>query len=92
MNLDKILAEGERLYLNKYKAELEKEFLGFYAVIDIETEQYVVSENKLKAFELAKEKFGDEKLFFGVHVGELNTSTVNFKDNTKENATLSWAV
>ena len=88
MDLDLILKEGERLYLDKFREKLEKEFLGSYAVIDIDKQEYIVSENKLKAFELARETFGENKLFFGVHIGELNTSTVNFK----ENASLSWAV
>lgn len=88
MTVDTLLQVGEKLYLSKYKEKLEKEFLGSYAVIDVEEEDYVVSESKLEAFELAKEKFGDEKLFFVVQIGELNESTINFK----ENASLSWAL
>jgi len=88
MDLDKILELGQKLYLEKFREKLEKESLGSYAVIDVEKEEYVISESKLQAFDLARKTFGEGKLFFGVHIGELNTSTVNFK----ENASLSWAV
>jgi hypothetical protein len=89
MSLDTILKKGEALYLEEFRDKLEKEFLGSYAVIDVDEERFVVSENKLKAFELAKETFGEDKLFFSVHIGELDTATVNFKENATP---LSWAV
>lgn len=88
MDLDTLLETGEKLYLRTYKAKLEKEFLGFYFVLDVENDEYVVAEDKLKAFELATQKFGEDRLFFGVQIGDLNESVVNFK----ENASLSWAV
>ena len=90
MSLDRILELGQKLYLEKFKEKLEKEFLGSYAVVDVEKEKYVIAESKLQAFDLARKTFGDGKLFFGVHIGELDTSTANFTE--KENASLSWAV
>lgn len=89
MSLDMILKKGEELYLERFRDKLERGFLGSYAVIDVDKEEFVISENKLKAFELAKETFGEGKLFFCVHIGELDTSTVNLKENA---SSLSWAV
>jgi hypothetical protein len=82
-SLEDILREGERLYLNKFKEELEKGFYGQYAVIDIEKEDYIASPNKLQAIDEAKKKFG-EKLFYTVQVGNLEKPTVNYR--TKQNA------
>ncbi len=89
MSLDTLLETGEKIYLKKYKNTLERESLGSYAVIDVESEECIINENKLKAFEIAQKTFGQEKLFFVVQVGELNESHVNFKENA---SSLSWAL
>lgn len=77
-SLDDILRSGERLYLDRFKGELEADHMDAYAVIDTEAEEYVVHENKLRAIELAKEKFGD-KLFYTVQVGSLDKPSVNYR-------------
>jgi hypothetical protein len=89
MSLDTLLETGEQIYLKKYKNALERESLGSYAVIDVESEECVINEDKLKAFQIAQKTFGQEKLFFVVQVGELNESHVNFKENA---SSLSWAL
>ena len=89
MSLDMILKRGEELYLERFREKLEKEFLGSYVVIDVDKKEYVVSESKLKAFELARETFGEDKLFFSVQIGDLDVANVNFKENA---SSLSWAI
>lgn len=85
MELEELYSQGEQLYLDKFKHDLEQAFLGLYAVLDVDSEEYVVGRTKLEAFDKAKERFG-EKLFYVVHIGEVNSSTINFK----ENASFSW--
>lgn len=89
MSLDSLLETGEKIYLEKYKDTLEKNSLGLYAVIDVESKECIVNADKLKAFELAQKSFGEEKLFFVVQIGELNEPNVNFKENA---SSLSWAL
>ena len=54
MSLDTLLETGEKIYFDKYKESLEKEYLGSYIVIDVDSEKYVINNDKLKAFEEAK--------------------------------------
>ena len=77
-SLEDILREGEHLYLDTFKEELENTFDGQYAVIDIESRRYVVKPNQLDAIEEAKKEFGN-RLFYIVQVGSLDKPTVNYR-------------
>lgn len=77
-SLEDILREGEHLYLETFKEELEGAFGGQYAVIDVESKEYVVRPNQLDALDEAKKKFGD-KLFYIVQVGSLDRPTINYR-------------
>jgi len=77
-NLTNILKEGERLYLEEFRTELERAHYGEYAVIDTDTRQYVADPNKLQAIDAAQREFG-KKLFYIVRVGDLNQPTINHK-------------
>lgn len=78
--LEDILRKGERLYLDRFKGELEKSSYGHYIVIDVDDERYVVASTKLQAITEAKERFGD-RLFYTVQIGNLEHPTVNHRQS-----------
>lgn len=76
--LQEILRSGERIYLEKLKKALEEKFPAQYVAIDTDSSEYVVDANKLRAVELAKERFG-QKLFYIVQIGSLDQPSVNHR-------------
>jgi hypothetical protein len=77
--MDDVLRLGEQIYLGTLKDKLEKSNLGDYVVIDTETAQFVIKNNKLNAIETAKKDFGEHKLFYTVQIGSLDKPTVNHR-------------
>jgi hypothetical protein len=77
-SLESIVREGENLYLQTFKIELEKDHMGEYVAIDTDVKKYVVRPSRLEAIEAAKKEFG-EKLFYTVQVGGLDKPTVNYR-------------
>ncbi len=75
-SLNEILIRGEYLYLNTLRLELEAKYFGQYVAIDVESEEYVVSESKLDALDQAKEKFNG-RLLYTVKIGSLDRPAVN---------------
>ncbi len=76
---EEIAKIGENFYFQELKDKLEKEHIGEYVVIDVDKEEYVMSEDKLKALQDAREKFGD-KLFCIVQVGNIQKQLSNYKN------------
>lgn len=75
-SLEDILRLGERLYFDKFRQELEAEFDGQHAVIDVDRSEYVVKSNPVEAMDEAKKKFGD-KVFYVIQVGRIDHPTSN---------------
>ncbi len=77
-SLEEISKLGEKIYFERLQNKLEPFRNGEYAVIDVETGDYFVDEDRLKAVEIARQKNGN-KLFYIVQIGNLKESVVNFK-------------
>lgn len=69
---------GERIYFEKLQADLEKEHLGEYLVLDVHTGKYVLNEDKLAAIKEAEESLG-RNLFYIAQVGSVLRTLMNFK-------------
>jgi len=76
---EEIAKIGENFYFQELKDKLEKEHMGEYVVVDVEKKEYVINEDKLKALQDAKEKFGD-KLFYIVQIGNIQKQLSNYKN------------
>jgi hypothetical protein len=69
-SLDYITKVGAEYYFHELKDELEEKEKGNYLVMEVESKEYFLDEDLLKAIEKAEKKFPD-KLFFIVQVGTL---------------------
>lgn len=65
---DEIIKLGEKIYFQKFE-ELKKD-IGKFVVINTETEEYIVGQDKTQAIQTAEEKFPG-KLFFIAQIGNL---------------------
>ena len=80
-----VLTKGEHIYLKNLKEELEKDHLGEYVAIDVDTGIYILDPNRLALVKKAQAQFGD-KLFYTVQIGNLSEPTINFR----ERQNVSW--
>ena len=60
--------KGQEIYEQKLKEQLEKEHLGKYVAIDIETEEYFLGETLDEALTLARNKYPN-KIFHSIKIG-----------------------
>lgn len=81
LSLEELTRLGRKFYLEELKDTLEKDFMGQFAIIDVEQKKYVVDEDRLAAIEKAQKEFG-EKLFYIVHIGSLRNTNSNFSPET----------
>lgn len=77
LSLEEITKRGERLYREEFYDLFEKDFLGQYAVIDVEQKKYQIDSDRLVAIEKAKKEFGD-KLFYIIQIGDTQHPSLNF--------------
>jgi hypothetical protein len=73
-----IAEKGDKIYIEKLKTELEKTNLGQYLVIEVDSEEYFINSDLLKALEVAKDKFPN-KLFYIVKIGDNVQPSNNMK-------------
>ena len=59
---------GEKIYQNKLKDKLEKDYLGKFAAIDVESEDHFVADTAEDALAKAKAKYPN-KVFYLVKIG-----------------------
>jgi len=78
---DEVSQNGERIYFEKLKPELENSHRGEFLVINVATEEYVVDADKLAALDKAEEKFG-KGFFYIVQIGEIQKSLAGFRKKT----------
>ncbi len=76
-SLEEIIRLGEQIYFDK-KDELERKHNGKFVVIDVDSGDYVINEDKTTAIQEAEKKH-PEKLFFIAQVGNLKA-----RSNTHE--------
>lgn len=77
LSLEELTRVGAKFYFDELKEKLEKEHFGEYAVIDVAQKKYTVDPDRLAALEKAQAEFG-EKLFYIVHIGNLQHHSSNF--------------
>ncbi len=77
LSLEEISKLGEKFYVEELKNKLEKDYLGQYAVIDVEQKKYQTNPDRLIAVEKAKKEFGD-KLFYIIQIGNTQNPSLNF--------------
>ena len=61
--LEEITKLGEEIYLKELKGNLEKEHMGEYVVIDVDTKHYFVDSDSLVALEKAKRNIQTKSSF-----------------------------
>ncbi len=77
LSLEEITKLGEKLYLEDFKEIFEKQYMGQYAVIDVEQKKYQIDPDRLVAIEKAKKEFGD-KLFYIIQIGDTQQPSINY--------------
>lgn len=77
LSLEEISKLGEKLYHEELKDIFEKDYLGQYAVIDVEQKKYQIDPDRLVAIEKAKKEFGD-KLFYIIQIGDAQHPSMNY--------------
>ena len=77
ISLEEISKLGDKFYQDELKDTLEREYMGQYAVIDVEQKKYQVDPDRLVAVEKAKKEFGD-KLFYIIQIGSTQNPNSNF--------------
>ena len=70
---DEIIKLGEQIYFKK-KDKLEKNQYGEFVVIDVDTKECFVNEDKLAAIQEAEKKYPG-KLFFIAQIGNLKAQS-----------------
>lgn len=68
--------KGQEIYEGKLKDQLEKEHLGKYVAIDVETEEYFVGESLEEALTKAREKYAN-KIFHSIKIGSTGVFTAS---------------
>jgi hypothetical protein len=68
-SFEEIISKGEKLYFDK-QSELEKAHLNEFAVIEVESEDIVINEDKLSAVTEARKKHPNS-MFYIVQIGKL---------------------
>lgn len=76
-SLEEMNQLGEKLYSEKLREVLERDYMGQYAVVDVEIGDYVVDPDRLIALDKATKKFGD-KLFYIVQIGTFQHPGLNY--------------
>ncbi|MCR4314681.1 MAG: hypothetical protein NUV84_05585 [Candidatus Uhrbacteria bacterium] len=79
LSLEEITKLGEKLYSEEYKELFEKEYMGQYAVIDVEQKKYQIDPDRLVAIDKAKKDFGD-KLFYIIQIGNSQIPSSNYSE------------
>ena len=77
LSLEELSKLGEKFYVEELKEPLEKDYMGQFAVIDVEGKKYKVDPDRLVAVEKAKKEFGD-KLFYIIQIGSTQKPNTNF--------------
>lgn len=80
LSLEDISKLGEKHYNENWKADLEANHLGEYAVIDVQEKKYVTDGDRLAAIEKAQAEFG-QKLFYIIQIGGAQIGGINFKSH-----------
>jgi len=75
---DEIAARGKQIYENQLKSKLEPNNIGKFLVIDIETGEYEIDDDDLKASLRAYEKKPDGARF-GMRIGYRTSGTLGGK-------------
>lgn len=80
-----ISQRGEKIYQEKLKKRLEKEHLGKYVAIEVQSEKYFMGLTLEEALEKAKKKFPD-KIFHSIKIGSegVFTSSELFSYDTSQ--------
>ena len=68
-----VARRGYQIY-KKLRNALEREYLGEYVVIELESEDYFLGKDMNEALDKAEEKYPDKE-FFVVQIGELATAS-----------------
>ena len=68
---EEIIQRGEQLYLQE-KDKLEKDHNGEFAVVDVETGDFIINQDKTAAIQEAEKKHPN-KLFFIVQIGNFKS-------------------
>jgi hypothetical protein len=67
-NPETIAKEGERIYKETLKEQLEKDNIGKFLAIEVETGDYFIDDSLEEALKKAKEKYS-KKLFYLMRIG-----------------------
>lgn len=68
INPAEIVRRGEEIYQNELREKLEKEYLGKFVAIEINSKNYFLGETQIEATEKARKKFPD-KVTYLIKIG-----------------------
>ncbi len=86
-NPKEIAAAGERIYAQRYKAQLEREHSGQFVVIDVRTEKFYLADTDIGAFEQARAD-APNGAFHLIRVGSPGAYRLGYSGLV--NGTLDW--
>ncbi len=68
VNTQEIARKGEEIYQKELKEKLEKEYIGKFVAIEVESGEYFLGETQMEATTKARKKFPD-KITYLVKIG-----------------------
>lgn len=85
--LEEITKKGQAIYETKLKNELERENLGKFVSIDVETQKYFIGDSIEDALQKAKTEFPN-KIFYTARIGY--TGVFNLSSLRKKSYGFDW--
>lgn len=85
VNPNEIVRKGEEIYQKELKEKLEKNYLGKFVAIEVESKEYFLGETSVEASQKARKKYPD-KVTYLMKVGypAVFTMSNHFKDSFYE--------
>jgi hypothetical protein len=74
---EEITKKGEEIYFNELKDKLEKNHIGEYLVLEVESKKEFVNPSLIIALKRAKQNF-PQKLFYIVQIGSIHKPITNY--------------
>jgi rhodanese-related sulfurtransferase len=83
-----VAEEGERIYREKYQADFEQKYRGWFVLIDVRTEKAYQAETAPAAVDIAR-KDAPDGVFHIIRVGEPGAFRVSYRSSAEPDWVLS---
>ena len=83
INPSELSRKGEEIYQNELKGKLEKEHIGKFVAIEVESKDYFLADSPVEANQKAKNKYPN-KVFYMIKIGfpAVYTMSHHFKSSS----------